>query len=349
VRRLLGAPLQFRDRTLPSLTEADAVALERGPRKVTFAKVDGSWKVTEPLPAAAEHDGLEDFVNALTHLRADAWVAEKPADLKVYGLDPPQARWRFRLGGKDVLDLWIGSPEKPSGPDHLASGARCYARLVTPTRPRLEAAALVAVAPAAAFPASIPWVALGGAYRETTSGPSDLVFLLDPKTSTLAQGEYRDRTLWTALEPNQVESITFSGGRDRFTLKKMNETWHLMGKPEPPISTPAVTETLEALGKLRVERYVVDKDANLKEYGLDPPRRTIEVQTRAGGKYVLLLGNQEKDTKRTYAHLPQQGGRTDVFVLAEADMARIARDLPAFLQSAPGLPPPPPVKPGMEP
>src|SRR5262249_39593476 len=48
-------------------------------------------------------------------------VAEKPADLKPYGLDRPVARWRFQEDNKDVLDLVVGKREP--------SGRRRYARL----------------------------------------------------------------------------------------------------------------------------------------------------------------------------------------------------------------------------
>jgi hypothetical protein len=48
-------------------------------------------------------------------------VAEKPDDLKPYGLDKPEARWRLQYGDKDVLNLLIGSPDK--------EGARRFAKL----------------------------------------------------------------------------------------------------------------------------------------------------------------------------------------------------------------------------
>jgi hypothetical protein len=338
VSRLLGAPLTFRDRSLPSLTEADAVVLEHGKRKVGFAKVDGTWKVTEPLTASAEHDSLEDFVNALTHLRADAWVAEKPADLKAYGLDPPRARWRFRFNGKDTLDLWIGSPEKTAAPGHAGLGGRCYARLAATASLWPEALSVLAYSSPASLPGALPWAAFALIGQHTASRPADLVFLLDPKITTLAQGEYRDRTLWTALETNQVETLSYSGGREKFVLKKMNETWQFAGKLGLPVNTQAVNETLDAISKLRAERYVVDKDANLKEFGLEPPHLVIEVQTRTGGKYVLQLGDLEKGSKRYYAHVPQ-GSRSDVFLISEADAAHIVRELPAFIQTAPKFPP----------
>jgi hypothetical protein len=114
-RKLLAEPIAFRDRTLiRRLPEPDKVTLERGERvganKAVFVKMDGTWKMTAPVAADAEHADLEDFLNALFKLRADEFVSEKPtpAQLKEYGLDKPESTWRFFSGEKEVLVLVVG-------------------------------------------------------------------------------------------------------------------------------------------------------------------------------------------------------------------------------------------------
>ncbi len=121
--RLAGSPLTFRDRTIARFGDADRLRLERGPRTAVFSKVDGTWKLTEPLQADAEQDQLDDFLNSLARLRADALVAEKTdtADLKKYGLDRPEARCALQSGDKEVLNILIGDKEK--------KGSRRYAKL----------------------------------------------------------------------------------------------------------------------------------------------------------------------------------------------------------------------------
>src|SRR5262249_48693950 len=66
---------------------------------------------------------LDEFLNSLARLRADEFVAEKPAagELAAFGLDRPEARWRVQAGDKDVLNLVVGKREKVGG--------RHYARL----------------------------------------------------------------------------------------------------------------------------------------------------------------------------------------------------------------------------
>ena len=69
-------------------------------------------QLTEPVAADAEQTEMEDLINALARLRADELVADKPADLKPFGLDKPEARWRFLSGDKEVLSLLIGNRDK---------------------------------------------------------------------------------------------------------------------------------------------------------------------------------------------------------------------------------------------
>src|SRR5262249_44306643 len=78
-RKLLAEAIAFRDKALVKrLPEPQNVVLTRRHPKPTFPNPDGTWKMTEPLAAEAEHADLEDFVNALFKLRADELVAEKP-------------------------------------------------------------------------------------------------------------------------------------------------------------------------------------------------------------------------------------------------------------------------------
>jgi hypothetical protein len=121
--RLLASPLTLRDHRLARVPDADTMTLTAGDRVVTFGKPEGTWKVTVPLATESDHDAMEAFLNSLSRLRADAFVAEKPdaASLKKFGLEKPVARWSLKLDDKVVLDLSVGAPE---------TEGRRYARLV---------------------------------------------------------------------------------------------------------------------------------------------------------------------------------------------------------------------------
>ena len=60
-----------------------------------------------------------------------------------------------------------------------------------------------------------------------------------------------------------------------------------------------------------------------------PPERTIIARSRAGTPQTLYLGRFEGDSKRVYARV-LDSARTDVFVLSEADSAKLVRELAAF-------------------
>jgi hypothetical protein len=284
---LLAGPLGFRNRTVAKFVDADRAVLERGPRKATFAKVDGTWKLTEPLEADAEHTELENLINDVARLHAAEFVAEKPteAQLKSYGLDKPEARWHFLSGDKEELGLLLGRREK--------GGGRCYARLAK----------------------------------------GDLVFVLDSGLAGKLFAEYRKRDAWTpSLDSAQADRLTYTRGGTSFVLEKAEGGWRLADKPDLKVKAEAVSDTLAAIAGLKAERFVVDKGADLKLYGLEPPELVIEVQTPAG-KRVLHVGRPEGESRRYYARVPDKD-RSDVFVISEADAARIVRDLPAFTQTA---------------
>jgi hypothetical protein len=278
-KQLVTAPLGFRDRTLARFVDADRAVLEYGQRKAVFTKVDGTWKLTDPLEAEAEHTELENLINAVARLQANELVAEKPGDLKPYGLDKPEVRWHFQSGDKDVLSLALGSREK------------------------------------------------GRAYGKLEKG--DVVFLLDAPLTNRLFAEYRTRAVWNpSLDSAQAEALTLTRGSTSFTLEKTDAGWQLAGKPDVKVKADAVSETLAAVAGLKAERFVVDKGADLKLFGLEPPELTVTVQTRSGPR-VLHVGRPEGDSKRYYARVPDKE-RSDVFVISEADAARIVRDLPAF-------------------
>jgi len=159
-------------------------------------------------------------------------------------------------------------------------------------------------------------------YAKLTNGGT--VFLLDPQTTNRATAEYRKRALWSGFDAAQVESLMISDIGSAVNLHKVGGTWMLDGKPA---NAEAVNEMLGALANLKAEHYARDKDAPLDVYGLGKPKRTITAQAAMGVKQTLNLGNAEGGSKRMYAAIP---GNTAVFVLSEADSAKLTRDAKAF-------------------
>jgi hypothetical protein len=95
------------------------------------------------------------------------------------------------------------------------------------------------------------------------------------------------------------------------------------------VNAKAVSETLDALARLKVQRFVADAKADMKLYGLDPPAWTIEAKTSSITR-TLLIGRTEGDSQRYYATTPSNDA---VFLLSEEDARKIVRPLQAFLEN----------------
>jgi Domain of unknown function (DUF4340) len=162
-------------------------------------------------------------------------------------------------------------------------------------------------------------------YAKLSGGGA--IFLLSAKLSGKALDEYRSRKPWPALDAVQVEKINF-GGPAPFTLQKNENLWSVAGKPEAKVNAKVISDTLDALAGLKVERWLADEKGDLQLHGLQPPQMTIDLQTSAGNR-SLLIGRKEGDSQRLYAAV---AGETAIFVVAEEDARRIVRPLQAFVE-----------------
>jgi hypothetical protein len=156
-----------------------------------------------------------------------------------------------------------------------------------------------------------------------------VVFFLSPDLSNRLLAEYRKRTLWTGLDAAAVETLVYTAGDQTLVLQKVNDAWQVPGKPDQAVNAAAVGDVVAALAGLKVERYVADKNADLKQYGLQPPQRTVVARSRTGVTATLYVGKTEDGSKRVYARVLDPH-RSDVFVLSEADGTRLVKELKAL-------------------
>ena len=84
---------------------------------IRLEKPEEGWIVRQPVEAPADGPTLTDILSGLESLRATAFVSEKPtdADLKRFGLSPPQARMTLMQEGWDVEKSVIFGKEAPGG------------------------------------------------------------------------------------------------------------------------------------------------------------------------------------------------------------------------------------------
>ncbi len=132
------------------------------------------------------------------------------------------------------------------------------------------------------------------------------------------------------MDAAQIETIGISSGTVNFSLKKAGANWIDPDRPGEPINTAAVTELLDALAGLKAARYVADEKADFKLYGLEPPQRVIVLTQKGGTTKTVHLGREEGGSGgRVYARVPDKD-HTEVFVIAEADAAKLLKDRAAF-------------------
>jgi hypothetical protein len=170
----------------------------------------------------------------------------------------------------------------------------------------------------------------GRAFAKTAAG--DPVALLDPALTARVFGEYRKRQIWPDVDASQVQTLILGGdGIANSVLRKEGAGWADPAKPGEAVDAAKVTDTLAALAGLKAERYVADRDAKLELFGLAKPARVLIVTLRDGGTRTLHVGGPVGGTggKQAYAKAGESG-RGEVFVLGEADTAKLTRDRAAY-------------------
>jgi hypothetical protein len=117
---------EYRRRAVWSGVDAaqiETIAVSSGTSSFSLRKVGTSWvdtdKPNEPIDTAK----VSEFLDALAGLKAERFAADTNADLKLYGLDPPQRVIVLTQRGGQTRTLHLGRPEGGS------DDKRVYARV----------------------------------------------------------------------------------------------------------------------------------------------------------------------------------------------------------------------------
>ena len=122
-----GALGDIADKTLFALRDKSLLGLdawkmkrftiERGKETIRMEKPDEGWIIRHPVEAPADGPTITDLLTALQNLRATSIPSETPteADLRRFGLAPPQARLVLFQEGWDVDKSVVFGKEEPGG------------------------------------------------------------------------------------------------------------------------------------------------------------------------------------------------------------------------------------------
>lgn len=171
----------------------------------------------------------------------------------------------------------------------------------------------------------------GKTFAKLEKGES--VARLDKALADRFGAELRKREFWPPADVAPANGITIDGKdkEDALTLFKGPNGWIDPKKPTEKFTQEQVSDFLDCLASLKAERFVQDKDGDLKLHGLEPPERTITV-TLPNGRKTLELGRLD-DSKRAYAKF----GDGAVVVLSVKDTERLMKDRAGFQKPAPPI------------
>ena len=104
----------FRSKVLLSFAQeaVETVSLRTDSLHVRLERQEkGKWRITEPVEVAADSGKVSDLLRSLTQDQIQGFP-DKPASLKMVGLDPPRGEIRLTLDGGTEATLLLGEREK---------------------------------------------------------------------------------------------------------------------------------------------------------------------------------------------------------------------------------------------
>jgi hypothetical protein len=301
------------------------IAATHDGRTVRLRKRDaGGWAFVEPKGVPVHFTAPADFLATVADLRIADWPADRPDDLKPFGLDPPQAALVVRVR-PETLDEYgrrIPTDEEPvTYTLHLGNrtddGTHAFARV--PPEPSVYTVA-------------------ADLLRRIEKGPL----------------EFRHR-LMLAFDPNRVESVRIEGGRAEYAAQQAprrepgpNTPWLLASPFLGEASRPDLKKLFEQLRTVVAKELIAKDGVDDPAYGLRPKggrryravsltyaelvRRPRENATGPGDAppetrevtRTLIIGNPAPGSENDrYAVIAEHG---TVFVMAGDEVAKLDRE-----------------------
>ena len=140
-----------------------------------------------------------------------------------------------------------------------------------------------------------------GLYLQVDDGPvrildAGLAPQLSPSLFSL-----RDKTLvdWTV---GTLQTFEIVSPDSTITLEKADNNWQLSDRPEVPLSTADVTDTLSQVSYLQANQFIAETQDDLVTYGLDNPSLQLAATLEDGSVQTVAIGDPlEDDPDSLYA------------------------------------------------
>jgi hypothetical protein len=117
------------------------------------------------------------------------------------------------------------------------------------------------------------------------------------------------------LEPGRIEEVTVRAAMgDVTTLKKSGDTWQIVAPVNTAADDAAVTSLVSTLETLEMNKSLGDQTANLKDFGLAPPRYSVSFKTAGDAtERTLNVGIKSPAGADVYA---QAAGQPTLFLMS---------------------------------
>jgi len=131
------------------------------------------------------------------------------------------------------------------------------------------------------------------------------------------------------VDREKIEQVDLvSKGGSRIEMKKLGGSWLLASPVKVKADDDTVRGLLTTIANAQYEKVVLDKDVKWAEYGLDKPKFTVSVVTKADdkeNKYEILFGENNPAKSSYYLRIPD-----DPRLLLVADTLKNALDKKLF-------------------
>ena len=108
--------------------------------------------------------------------------------------------------------------------------------------------------------------------------------------------------VFAGVEPAQIEELTVTSSRGEVTsLKKSADKWQIVKPIETAAAESDVAVVTSGLGQMEINRVVDEKPADLKAYGLEPPRLSVEFKASGGKTGTVFIGDKTQTAGNLYA------------------------------------------------
>jgi hypothetical protein len=277
------------ERILPGLKLSEVTSVQVRPAgsnqielKIVAERTNNTWRLTDPLPYAAQAASIEDLLAALEQLTAvihipEAELKKQPKADEEYGFASPQASLMIWQGNQRTI-VHIGARTSP--------GDQVYVEVVGSEGAFVVDADLLKHIPRSA-----------NDWRDTTLFSAE-----------------RFRCDRIALTNNSAAFVTILQ-RDTNTFR-----WRMAWPLRARADSSRIDESLQALQNLRVKQFVSDSPkADLEGFGLAPPEFVLALGEGTNTPVAFEFGRAlTNDLTQVYA---RRLGQNSVFTVAKDSLA----------------------------